>query len=172
LELYLVVVLTCLIYKTKFMKLLKCLYLLLPLLIAIPSFAQMIEDPTAWKYEVKKKSATEYQLVFHMELKAGWHIWSLKPGGDGYEIAPSFTFDENAKVKLKGKVVEKGKATVTKMEGIDGKVTYYSGKVDYIQDITATGSTKITGKHEYQVCNDKLCLPPKDVDFNFELHQP
>ena len=44
----------------------------------------MIADPTTWTYEVKKMSANEYQLIFHVSLKEGWHIWSLKPGGDGY----------------------------------------------------------------------------------------
>src|ERR1017187_6116100 len=123
------------------MKLLKCFFLFLSvILFNHSSFGQMIDDPTAWKYEVKKKSATEYQLIFHLDLKAGWHIWSLKPGGDGYHIAPSYTFNNNPKVKMKGSVIETGKKTVTKMEGIDGKVTYYSGKIDYIQDITVTGS--------------------------------
>jgi len=53
------------------------------------------------------------------------------------------------------------------MEGIEGKVNYFSGKIEYVQDVTATGSTKITGTHQYQVCNDRMCLPPKDKDFCF-----
>ena len=55
------------------------------------------------------------------------------------------------------------------MDGIDGKVTYLSGKADYIQEITLVKPTKITGKHRYQVCNDKMCLPPVDKDFSFEI---
>jgi thiol:disulfide interchange protein DsbD len=133
------------------------------------SFGQMIEDPTSWKYEVKKKGATEYQIIAHVEIKAGWHIWSQQPGGDGYEIATSITLDKNDKVKLKGKVIEKGKAITTTMAGIDGKLTYMSGKVDYIQNVTVTGPTKITGKLQYQSCNDKMCLPPKDKDLTFEI---
>jgi DsbC/DsbD-like thiol-disulfide interchange protein len=147
------------------------LSLLSAFLFCVPSFAQMTNDPTTWKYELKKKSATEYQLVFHLELKEGWHIWSLHPGGDGYEIAPSFVFDKNPKVKLKGAVAEKGKPVTTKMEGIDGKVVYFSGKVDYVQDVTITGNTRITGKHTYQVCNNSMCLPPKDKDFVFDIKQ-
>ncbi len=152
------------------MKLLKCLFFALPVLLSASSFGQMIEDPTTWKYELKKKSATEYQLVFHLDLKEGWHIWSLNPGGDGYEIVPSVALDKNPKVKLKGKLAEKGKTTTTKMEGIDGKITYLSGKIDYVQTVTVSGNTKITGKHTYQVCNEKLCLPPKDKDFTFDIN--
>lgn len=137
---------------------------------ATGSFAQMIVDPTTWTYEVKKKSASDYQLIFHLNLKTGWHIWSLKPGGDGYEIAPSFDFTNNPKVKLKGAITESGKATTTAMEGIDGKVTYLNGSVDYVQNVTVMGgATKIAVKHTYQVCNERMCLPPKDKDYVFEI---
>lgn len=131
--------------------------------------AAQINDPTSWTYQVKKISGNEYQLVFHLSLQEGWHIWSLKPGGDGYEIAPGFTFDKSSNVKLKGSIEEKGKPVVTKMKGIDGAVTYFTDKVDYVQDIEVMGKAIITGKHEYQVCNDRLCLPPKDKNFSFEI---
>lgn len=131
--------------------------------------AQMIQDPTSWTYEVRKKSATNYQLIFHLKLQAGFHIWALKPGGDGYQIVPSFVFDKNDNVKLVGDVKENGKITTGKMEGVEGIVSYYSGNVDYIQEVTAKGPVKITGKNGYQVCNDMMCLPPKDKKFVFEI---
>lgn len=139
------------------------------LFIGAPSFAQMTADPTTWKPEVKKKNATEYELVFHLTLKAGWHIWSLKPGGDGFQIVPTFVFAPNPKVKMKGNVSEKGKATTSVMEGVDGKVTYLSGNVDYTQTVTAPSGTKVNCTLTYQVCDDKMCLAPKDKDFTFSL---
>ncbi len=131
--------------------------------------AQMTEDPTKWTFEAKKVSGNEYQLIYHLDLKQGWHIWSLKPGGDGYQIVPSFVLAKNPKVKIKGSVTEKGKSTTTKMEGIDGKVTYLSGKIDYVQQATISGAGKVTGKLTYQVCDDKMCLAPKDKDFVFDI---
>lgn len=152
------------------MQLLKYFLFFTPVfLFARPSQAQMIEDPSSWTYEAKKISATEYQLIFHLDLKSGWHIWAMKPGGDGFQIVPSFTFDKNAKVKLKGKPAEHGQSVTTTMDGIEGKITYFSGKVDYVQTVTVTGNTNITGKHEYQVCNDNMCLPPKDRNFSFAI---
>lgn len=130
--------------------------------------AQML-NPTKWKYELKKKSATEYQLIFHLQLDKGWHIWSVNPGGDGFQIIPAVAIDKNPNVQLKGTLTEKGKATTLTMDGIKGKVTYLSGNVDYIQEVTVKGSTKITGKHTYQVCDDKQCLAPVDKDFVFEI---
>ena len=150
------------------MRSLKLILLLLPVLFVATSGSAQ-EDPTSWKYEVKKKSGNDYQLIIHTTVNKGWHIWSMKPGGDGSLIAPSFTFAPNSKVKLKGPVVEKGQPTTTTMDGIDGKVTYLSGTIDYIQEVTVTGNTKITGTHTYQVCSDKLCLAPKDKEFSFEV---
>ncbi|PZF74784.1 protein-disulfide reductase DsbD domain-containing protein [Taibaiella soli] len=127
------------------------------------------QDPTTWTYEVKKKSATEYDLVFHLQLQAGFHIWALNPGGDGLQIVPSFTFDKNANLELVGKVHENGRPTRSKMEGIEGSVNYFSGSVDYIQTVKMKKPGKVTGKHEYQVCNDMMCLPPKDKNFVFDV---
>lgn len=126
-------------------------------------------DPTTWRYEVKKKSATEYQLIYHLNLKYGWHIWSLKPGGDGFQIVPEFKIDKNDKVQVKG-VMEIGKSTTTVMDGVDGKVTYLSGQIDYVQEVVVKGATKITGKHTYQVCDDRQCLAPVDKSFEFVIN--
>ena len=159
------------------MNLLKGFLVFIPALMAVSCFGQQkkgndkdwMKEKTAWKYEVKKKSAREYQLIFHLDIKEqGWFLWSLNPGGDGNEIAPAFDFDKNPRVKLKGTVTEKGKLTETTIEGI-GKVRYMTGKVDYIQEVTVTGKTKITGRHEYQMCNDKRAQPPRTKEFSFEI---
>ena len=150
------------------MKPLNCIFVLL-FLFATTSFAQSQKDPASWKYEVKKKSSIEYQLVFHLSLEKGWFIWALKPGGDGLIVAPGFAFDKNELVKMKGTVTEKGKKVSCIMAGIKGEVNYFTGKVDYLQDVIVTGKTKITGKHEYQVCNDRTAIPPKYKNFVFEI---
>ena len=138
-------------------------------LVAGSSFAQqaIVDDPTNWAYEAKKISADEYELIFKLDLKDGWHIWSLKPGGDGYEIVPSFTFDKG--VTPKSPLLEKGEPVTVMMEGMENKVTYLSGKVEYVQKVRVKGGQKVTGEHEYQVCDEKMCLPPKTKKFEFDL---
>jgi hypothetical protein len=127
-----------------------------------------IEDPAHWSYEAKKISAEEYEVNFRLKLDEPWHIWSLAPGGDGYEIAPSFTFDKSATPK--GKLTESGHAVTVLMEGVDNKVTYLSGDVEYKQVVKVKGG-KVSGEHEYQVCNDNICLPPKKVKFEIALNR-
>src|SRR6185312_3730271 len=132
-------------------------------------FAQLTPDPTTWTFEAKKISGNQYDLIFHLKLKKYWHIYSFKPGGDGSLIAPSFNFDKNSNVKLIGTVKEKGKLITENMDGIDGAVNLYKNQVDYVQTASITGSTKISGKHLYQVCNDSSCLPPKTKSFSFTI---
>lgn len=151
---------------------LKYFFLIAPfLLLSMTSDAQMIEDPTTWTYEVRGKGNHEYELIFHLKIKTEWHIWSMTPGGDGFLIPPSYKFDKNTNMQLIGETTENGAKVTTEMEGVDGKVTYLAGSVDYIQVVKVKGSGKITGKHEYQVCNDNTCLPPKTLPFSFEIKE-
>lgn len=126
-----------------------------------------VADPTAWSYEAKKVNAEEYELTFKLKLEEGWHIWSLKPGGDGYEIIPSFKVDKGT---AKGDLIENGHKTTATMEGFDNAVTYLSGDVEYKQVVKVKGDV-ITGEHEYQICNDRMCLPPKTVKFEIVLNR-
>jgi len=115
---------------------------------------------------VKKKNAGEYDLVFHVVLSKGWHIFSQKPGDD-FLIPPSFEFKNTRKAKLVGKITEQGKLKTEKMEGIDNPIHYYEGTADFIQTVKAEKGAKISGQHEYQVCNSNMCLPPKKKEFEF-----
>ena len=51
-----------------------------------------------------------------------------------------------------------------------GEVTYLSGQIDYVQEVVVKGPTKITGKHTYQVCDDRQCLAPVDKSFEFVIN--
>ena len=125
------------------------------------------KDPTTWKYEVKKLDRNEYELIFHVELEKGWHIFSQNPG-DSSLIAPSFTFDENGSIRRLGALREKGKLIETTFEGFDSKLRYFEGKVEFIQKIAYQGARAvITGEHQYQICNDRMCLPPTSKKFEF-----
>lgn len=126
----------------------------------------MLKDPTTWTYEVKKKSAGEYELIFHVALTDGWHIFSLKPGDD-FLIPPSFTFKKSNTVTFIGKIAERGKLKIEKIDGIDNPINYYETTADFVQIVKAKPNTKITGEHEYQVCNKNMCMPPKKKSFEF-----
>ena len=133
-------------------------------------FAQnMIADPSTWTFETKHVKDNHYQLIFHLKLKEGWHIWSLNPGGDGFQIVPSFKIKKNDAVLKLGSFKEKGNAITELMDGVDGKVTYFKSKVDYIAELEVNNNTTLSGTFKYQVCDDKMCLPPATKKCSFEI---
>src|SRR3954466_3824364 len=96
------------------------LFILISLSAGNTLLAQMTRDDSKWTFEAKKKTGSNYELSIHLSLPEKWHIYSLKPGGDGMEMAPEFSFGKNSLVNLIGHVTEKGKLIREKMEGIDG----------------------------------------------------
>ena len=132
-------------------------------------FAQMVADPATWTIEAKKQKGNEYQIIFHLKLKETWHIWSLKPGGDGMEIPPTFTFRHNDNVKLIGTITEHGKKQTGIMDGIDGALAWFEDKVDYYQNAIIKQNTTIKGKHTYMVCDHNICLREKTVPFSIDI---
>lgn len=153
------------------MKLIKALLLAAAVFLAGKEAGAQIKDPTTWTYEAKRKYGNHFEVYFHVKLAPTWHIYALDPGGDGSMIAPSFAFAGNKQVKLLGKMKETGKPKEEVMEGIDGKVRSFSGEATFVQEVEIAGTAPVTvtGSHEYQVCNDKICLPPKRKDFSVSI---
>ena len=131
----------------------------------------MIKDPTHWTYEVKKLGNDQYQLIYHLELEAAWHIWSLTMGANDMAILPEFNYSDNVKVTKMDAIKEIGTVHTMTMEGLDKPLTmkYLSGKIDYIQKVSFKGKGTIKSYHTYQVCDDSKCLPPMDKEFVFVI---
>src|SRR5689334_19050057 len=75
----------------------------------------------------------------------------------------SFNFNKNPLVELDGKVKEVGKLEKYKDETLGVSAHQYSNKVVFVQRVKLKGKAKtnVTGKLEYQTCNNERCLPPK-----------
>lgn len=120
-----------------------------------------------WTAKVQP-AGSGYDVVFHVDLRPGWHVYALDAGGDGTLIPASFTFTPG-KFKLEGTMEEKGKLLVEQFEGVDGKVRYYENQVDFIQHVAGAKGTAIEGTYQYQLCNESMCLPPKTETFRLSL---
>ena len=99
-------------------------------------------------------------------IDAKWHIYSVK-NPDGGAQATEIKFNEG---KTIGAIKENGKLKTTfeKEFGVDQK--YFEGNVDFVQQVKLKpGNKKITGTVTYMVCNDRQCLPPKEVEFKIKM---
>lgn len=147
----------------------KLLLTFLPFFFFAATFAQM-ENPVKWTYTAKKIKGDVYELHMTAVLEPKWHIYSQDIKGDG-PVPTSFAFDKNPLVKPDGKVVEMGKLEKEYDKNFGMTLKYFGNKVDFVQKIKlkAAVATLAKGKITYMVCNDKKCLPPKDVPFSIKI---
>jgi thiol:disulfide interchange protein DsbD len=132
----------------------------------ITASAQMVKDPTDWTFTVKKQSANHYTLTLATSIQPKWHIYGMKPGGEGELIGTSFTFDKTG-AKTNGEVKE---VTPAKQETLmDEKVNLHSGAATFSVSVIGKAGQTISGAVEYQACNDMMCLPPKKKQFSVKL---
>jgi len=133
------------------------------------AFAQ-IENPVTWSYSAKKVADKVYELQMTAILSPGWHLYSQN-AGEALSDPTSFVFANNPLFKLENKVKETGKLISEYDPTMKGVLKFYKDKVTFTQRVKmkSTAPTVAKGTVTYIVCNDRKCLPPKDVDFSIKL---
>ena len=128
-----------------------------------------IENPVQWTYTAKKIADKTYELHMTAVVDGKWHIYA-QDAGEGPEPT-SFAFTANPLVKLDGKVKEEGKLEKTYDPNFKSTLKYYANKVDFIQKVKlkSSASTVIKGTVTYMTCDDKKCLPPKEIPFSIKV---
>lgn len=143
--------------------------LLVILLFAGINASAQISEPVKWTYTAKKVSDKVYDIYVSAMLDKTWHIYAQE-AGEGPEPT-SFTFSNNPIVKLDGKVKEIGKLEQAFDPNFGSILKFYSDKVDFVQRVKlkTSANTIFKGSVTFMVCNDKKCLPPRQVPFTVNL---
>ncbi|RYY47251.1 MAG: hypothetical protein EOO06_12825 [Chitinophagaceae bacterium] len=138
------------------------------LLLSAAAFAQ-IENPVKWSYTSKKISDKMYEVSITANLDPKWHIYAQDAGEGPAPTTISFT--KNPLVSTEGKVKEVGSLEKEYDKNFGSVLKFYSSKVTFVQKVKlrANVSTVLKGSINYMVCNDRKCLPPKDVPFSIKL---
>lgn len=146
----------------------KILFVSLLLLSTILVKAQ-ISNPVTWTYKAVKVADKTYDIVATATLQSKWHIYA-QDAGEGPEPT-SFSFSKNPLIKLDGKVKEVGKLEKAFDPNFNSTLKFYSNEVSFIQRVKmkSSASTVFKGTVSYMVCDDKKCLPPKDVPFSVNI---
>ena len=141
------------------------------LTILVSGFVQaQIADPVHWKFSTKKTADNEYDLILKANIDKGWHMYSQFLESDNGPVATTFNFDKSKDVSLIGKTKE----SATKSEydkNFEMNVKYFEHEATFTQHIKLNkeGKLKVKGYLNFMTCEEGRCLPPKDVDFNFEV---
>ena len=133
------------------------------------------QNPITWSFEAKKTADNEYDLVFTAKIDKGYHLYSQVqdiPADKAGPIPTSFTFTESKEYTLVENAKEISKLVVKKEDNFDIRVRYFENKAIFVQHIKINGAlNSVKGSLEFMTCNDRMCLPPQTVDFEFNLNK-
>ncbi len=146
----------------------RVLLLLTLLITGLSAFSQVALDKVKWKFDAKKTGDSTFTVTAVANIESGWHIYTATPGGDGTQIPTEVKLNKNSNIRLDGKMQVAGKVTDEVVEDV-GTIHYYQNKVTYTQKLIARANTTLKGNVSFQVCDDKMCLPPKDFDFDVKI---
>ena len=137
-------------------------------LISIAASAQSNKE-VKWTYSAKKIADKTYEVHIIASINGNYHMYAQN-AGDG-PISTSFTFTKNPLLALDGKPKEVGKMKKIYEDAFKSEVKFYEKSVEFVQKLKVKGAvkTKLAGKVEFMVCNDKQCLPPAEVDFSVNI---
>ena len=128
-----------------------------------------INNPVIWSYTAKKIADKTYELHITATIDGNWHLYA-QDAGKGPEPT-SFVFTPNPLIKYDGKIKEIGKQEQSFDKNFNSVLKYYGKKVDFVQKVKVKSSTAtvVKGVVNFMVCNDRQCLPPRDVPFTINV---
>ena len=141
---------------------------LIIVLIAFCSFSisdAQILNPVQFNYSITKKGNDLYEVHVKAVVEPKWHIYSVK-NPEGGALATEIKINDAKRV---GVIKEVGKMKTVYEKEFKTNQKYFENTVDFVQLVKLKNTNKVTGKITYMVCNDRQCLPPKDVEFKIKM---
>lgn len=139
---------------------------------ATTAFAQILE-PVKWSWEAKHLDGNEFELIYTATIDDGWSVYSQYLESDDGPVKTSFTYDDGTHFKLEGKNVESGNKKEAFDEVFQMNLAKFKKTGIFTQKVTVSDYSKpISGYLTFMTCDDKRCLPPTDVDYEFKLKAP
>ena len=130
------------------------------------SMLAQIQEPVKFTVEDRKVSDNQLELVFSAIIEKGWHVYGTDIPEDG-PTAAALTITDIHGLKTDGKFVAQGKELRVMDEMYGMELSYFEGKVSFVQRFTITDSKySAEGYLSYGACNEENCIPPTDVDFS------
>lgn len=148
-----------------------CILTVIFLLLSVSAFSQ-IQNPVSFSVKQNKVSPTEVDVVFNGTIDSGWHVYSTNMGNGGPTSA-TINMEKSVGVTKIGGLQAKGKKIKEFDKLFNMQVRYFKGHVQFVQKLRITAKTyHIKGYLEYGACNDRTCMPPTSVEFDYQGDGP
>ena len=134
---------------------------------ALTCMAQM-QTPVKFSVQQKKLSDNSLEVEFVGKVDAGWHVYGTDIA-DGGPTRAELTLEKSVGLKPDGKLRATGTLHRAMDEMFDMEVSYMEGTAKFSQKFTITEPKyEVAGYLTFGACNDQNCMPPTNVEFNFE----
>ena len=144
--------------------------MLLTILFAMLAMAAgaQIQDPVHFSVSQKKTADDIVEVTFNGKIDAGWHVYSTGLPADG-PVSATLTTEKADGAKAEGRLGHRGNEINKHDNMFDMNLRYFENSVTFVQRYKITGKTyHIKGYLEYGACNDEMCMPPTQVEFDFK----
>lgn len=134
------------------------------------SASLLAQNPVKWSTTAKDAGNCQVDLILTGTINDGYYTYSQFLESEDGPVATTLTFSPGANYKLIGKAKESGGLIKVEDKVFGMTVSKFKHTAVFTQRVEVSDPTKpITGYVGYMVCNDEMCLPPRDVDFSFTI---
>lgn len=130
-----------------------------------------ILEPVKWSFKVEQPTPGEATLVMTAQIDKTWHLYSQDiPTDKEGPLPTSFSFTKSKDYQLIGKVRE-SKPLEENDPNFGMILKFFADKAVFKQKIKVLSQKDfmVKGVLNFMCCDDKQCLPPSDVEFEFNL---
>jgi len=139
------------------------------LLIPLFTLQSQVLEPVTWSFGSEKTADNKFEIVMTADIDNSWHLYAMDIAESG-PIATSFTFEEPSSYTLEGKPVAIDKPEVKFDNSFGMDIGMHSVKAEFRQKITVNQyPATVKGFVTFMSCDDKQCLPPRDVEFSMVI---
>jgi len=127
-------------------------------------------EPVTWSFAANPASGDTVEIALSAACEPGWHIYALDLPSDAGPLPTVVQVDDGMGYHLVGAVIEPAPLEVID-PNFGMRVRYHGDRTIFTQAIRRDMDQAITvqGSVEFMACNDKTCLPPRQVEFKLEI---
>lgn len=142
---------------------------LVALFIAAFSVSAQVYNPVKWTFEHVLEGDEHAILKFTAVIEKGWHVYATKLESDMGPIPTEVVFGEIKGAELVGGIVEP-KPHKEYDPNFDMELSWFDTKVTLTQKVKLSAPmANIKGELTFMTCDDRKCLPPEYIEFNFDI---
>lgn len=128
--------------------------------------AQQME-PVKWSFDAEKAADGSHTLTFSADIEKNWVIYGMKELDDG-PIPTSINFEEGS-YELVGDITTDSESSIADDPLFMIKLEKFKNEALFTQSLKISEPTTVSGWVTFMTCDGERCLPPRDIDFSFDL---